>query len=190
MAPLRLFEAPFFISFSMHLHVGGIIMPVTRTIAKRTGMAAAAAALAAAGFGLSALLSPPAAAIPAAQKSCAFTALSNVPANGWRHVTGSAVTVKNGASGRYVVVNFNADAGVTANAEIRLGYRIDAGAVITPGAQNFANHTQYWQTRHSMVVVYVAKGNHTIRPYWRISGGAGTSGVIHNRCLTAEAYTS
>jgi hypothetical protein len=165
-------------------------MPITSPLVKRTSMAAAAVGIAAAGFGVSAVLSAPAAAIPAAQKSCAFTVLNNVPANGWRVVTGSAVTVNNGAGGRYVVVNFNADAGVTANAEIRVGYRIDAGAILTPGAQNFANHTQYWQTRHSMVVMYVAKGNHTIRPYWRISGGAGTSGVIHSRCLTAEAYTS
>ena len=35
-------------------------MPITRTIAKRTGIAAAAAALAGDGFGLSALLKPPA----------------------------------------------------------------------------------------------------------------------------------
>jgi hypothetical protein len=41
-----------------------------------------------------------------------------------------------------------------------------------------------------MVVLNVPTGAHTIQPYWRISGGAGTSGVIYSRCLTAEAYTS
>jgi hypothetical protein len=146
--------------------------------------------MAAAGFGLSAVLAPAAQAIPAAQRACSFTLLSNVPANGWQPVTGSAVTIKNGTVARNVVVNFNADAGVTPAAEIRVGYRIDAGVIQTPGAQNFANHTEYWQTRHSMVVMAVPKGTHKIQPYWRISGGAGTSGVINSRCVTAEAYTS
>jgi hypothetical protein len=165
-------------------------MPITTSIAKRTGMVAAAAGMAAAGFGVAAALSSPAQAIPAAQRSCAFSVLSNVPASSWQAVTGSVVTINNGTVARNVVVNFNADAGVTSAAEIRVGYRIDAGAIQTPGAQNFANHTEYWQTRHSMVVMYVPSGTHKIQPYWRISGGAGTSGVIYSRCLTAEAYTS
>ncbi len=165
-------------------------MPISTSKAKRTAMVAAAAGMAAAGFGLSAVLAPAAQAIPAAQRACSFTLLNNVPANGWLPVTGSAVTIKNGTVARNVVVNFNADAGVTSAAEIRIGYRIDAGAIQTPGAQNFANHTQYWQTRHSMVVMAVPKGTHKIQPYWRISGGAGSSGVIHSRCVTAEAYTS
>lgn len=165
-------------------------MPAINQPMKRAAMTAAAAGLAAGGFGLSAALSSPAVAIPAAQRSCALNGMSNIPANGWRPVTGSVVTVNNGGAGRYVVVNFNADAGVTSAAEIRLGYSVDGGAVQTPGAQNFANHTEYWQTRHSMVVMYVGAGAHKIQPYWRISGGAGTSGVIAARCLTAEAYTS
>ena len=145
-------------------------------------------AVAAAG-GVSASMMTSAEALPTAQKSCAFDAAGNTAVNGWRPVN-SAVRINNGTVGRYVVVNFNADAGVDTLAEIRLGYRVDAGAVQTPGAQNFANHTEYWQTRHSMVVMYVPAGVHTIRPYWRISGAAGKNGVIAARCLTAEAYTS
>jgi hypothetical protein len=165
-------------------------MSVITSPVKRIAMVCGAAGMAAAGFGLSAVLSSPAQAIPTSQRSCAFTVLSNVPVNGWRPVTSSAVTINNGASARNVVVNFNADAGVSANAEIRLGYSVDGGAVQTPGAQNFANYTQYWQTRHSMVVIYIGPGVHTVRPYWRISGAGGTSGVISSRCLTAESYTS
>jgi hypothetical protein len=127
-------------------------------------------------------------AIPASAKSCVINVQNNTPAQGWKP-TGSAVTVNNGGATRYVVVHFNADAGVTPNAEIRVGYRVDSGAIQTPGAQNFANHTQYWQTRHGMAVLRVPAGVHRIQPYWRISGGAGTSGVLHGRCLTAEAYT-
>jgi hypothetical protein len=165
-------------------------MSVTTSPVKRIAMVCGAAGMAAAGFGISAALSSPAQAIPASQRSCAFTVLNNVPANGWRPVTSSAVTINNRGSGRNVVVNFNADAGVSANAEIRVGYSVDGGPVQTPGAQNFANYTQYWQTRHSMVVMYIRPGTHSVQPYWRISGGAGTNGVISSRCLTAEAYTS
>jgi hypothetical protein len=141
-----------------------------------------------AGVGATTALSGPATAIASYEKHCAFDVASNTAVNGWRPVN-SAVRVSNNV-GRYVVVNFNADAGVDTLAEIRLGYRIDAGAVQTPGAQNFANHTEYWQTRHSMVVMYVPAGVHTIRPYWRISGAAGKNGIIAARCLTAESYTS
>ncbi|MFC7595768.1 hypothetical protein ACFQU3_10655 [Terrabacter sp. GCM10028922] len=163
---------------------------VLSTMSRTRKRALAAGAVVLAGAGISATMMTPAAqAIPIPQKSCAFDAASNTPANGWRPVN-SAVTINNGAVGRYVVVNFNADAGVSTLAEIRLGYRVDLGGVQTPGAQNFANHTEYWQTRHSMVVMYVPAGVHTIRPYWRISGALGKTGVIAARCLTAEAYTS
>ena len=141
-----------------------------------------------AGVGATTALSGPAKAIASYEKHCAFDVAGNTAVNGWRPVN-SAVRVSNNV-GRYVVVNFNADAGVDSLAEIRLGYRIDAGSVQTPGAQNFANHTEYWQTRHSMVVMWVPAGVHQIRPYWRISGAAGKNGVIASRCLTAESYTS
>jgi hypothetical protein len=94
----------------------------------------------------------------------------------------SVVTINNGATSRPVVVTLNADAGVDMLAEIRVGYSVDGGAVQTPGAQNFANHTEYWQTRHSMVVMLIPSGVHSIRPYWRISGAAGKNGR-HRRSL-------
>jgi len=156
---------------------------------KRAAVISAVTALVA-GVGVTYGMMSDAEAIPPAKKSCAFNALENSAANGWRAVSGSWVTVNNGASGRYVVVNFNADAGVDSSAEIRVGYRMDSGSVQTPGAQNFANHTEFWQTRHSMVVMWVPSGTHAIQPYWRISGATGKNGVIASRCLTAEAYTS
>ncbi len=155
----------------------------------RAAVISAAVALAA-GVGVTAAVTSPADAIPASSRACALTLLSNTAASGWQPVTSSVVTINNGTAARYVVVNFNADAGVDTAAEIRLGYRVDGGSVVTPGAQNFASHTEYWQTRHNMVVMYVPAGTHTIQPYWRISGATGKNGVIHSRCLTAEAYTS
>ena len=140
-----------------------------------------------AGVGATTALGGAAQAIPLYEKSCKFDVASNTALNGWRPVNSSVRVVNN--VGRYVVVNFNADAGVDTLAEIRLGYRVDAGPIQTVGAQNFANHTEYWQTRHSMTVLAVPAGTHTIRPYWRISGAAGKNGIIAARCLTAEAYT-
>ena len=157
---------------------------------RRTATIVAATSLIAGGAGLSAVLAAPAQALPAAQQSCAFSVLSNTSTSGWQPVTGSSVTVNNGGGGRYVVVNLNADAGVDPGAEIRVGYSTDGGPVQTPGAQNFANNTEFWQTRHSMVVMYVPAGSHHIQPYWRISGSTGKNGVIGSRCLTAEASTS
>lgn len=157
------------------------------SIARKPSTIIAAAAMAVGG---SALMASSAQAIPFSQQACAYDVLSNTAVNGWQPVRGSAVTVNNGSVGRYVVVNLNADAGVDSGAEIRVGYAVDGGAVQTPGAQNFANHTEFWQTRHSMVVMYVPSGVHQIQPYWRVSGVAGKNGIIHTRCLTAEASTS
>ena len=155
---------------------------------RRITAAALMAVSAITAVGMTTALSGPAQAIPYYEKACAFDVASNTAVNGWRPVN-SAVTVVNNA-GRFVVVNFNADAGVNSLAEIRLAYRVDSGPLQIVGAQNFANHTEYWQTRHSMVVLYVPAGTHRIRPYWRISGAPGKSGVIAARCLTAESYTS
>jgi hypothetical protein len=160
----------------------------TNFLKRRITAVSLVAVSALAGVGATTALGGAAQAVPAAQKHCAFDVAGNTAVNGWRPVN-SAVRVTNNV-GRFVVVNFNADAGVDTLAEIRLGYRVDAGPVQTRGAQNFANHTEYWQTRHSMVVMYVPAGTHTIRPYWRISGAAGKNGIIAARCLTAEAYTS
>jgi hypothetical protein len=166
--------------------MSSILSTMSRTKKRVLSSAVCLAAL----VGVSATMATPAAqAIPVPQRSCAFDVAGNTAVNGWRPVN-SVVTVNNGLTSRPVVVNLNADAGVDTLAEIRVGYRVDAGPVQTPGAQNFANHTEYWQTRHSMVVILIPSGVHTIRPYWRISGAVGKNGVIGARCLTAEAYTS
>jgi hypothetical protein len=164
-------------------------MSISLTRRRKTAIAAVAVSVLA-GVGVTTALSSPAQAIPYYEKSCAFDVQGNTAVNGWRPVNYSAVTVSNGAVARWVVVNFNADAGVASLAEIRVGYRVDAGPIQIRGAQNFANHTEYWQTRHSMVLIPVPAGVHRIQPYWRISGAAGKNGVIAARCLTAEAYTS
>lgn len=139
--------------------------------------------------GVLAIAGPNAQAIPQAQKSCSLDFRSHT-VGGWTWA-GSSVVVKNGRTPRYVVVNFNADTNVDTGAEIRIGYRIDLGSITTPGAEHFASeHTPRQQMRHSMVVLLVRAGQHTIRPYWRVVGPAGKHGYLDNRCLTAETTTS
>lgn len=160
--------------------------PIRRT--KAVTIAATLSALAT--LGAVAIAGSNAQAIPQAQKSCSLDFRSHTVGKGWIWA-GSSVVVKNGSTSRYVVVNFNADANVDTDAEIRIGYRIDAGAVTTAGAEHFASeHTPRQQMRHSMVVLLVRAGQHTIRPYWSVVGTAGRHGYIDNRCLTAESATS
>ncbi|MER7072760.1 hypothetical protein [Terrabacter sp. NPDC000476] len=162
---------------------------LSSTMSRTKKRAIGAGAVLAVAAGVSATMLAPAQAIPGVQKACAFDVSTNTAVNGWRPVN-SVVSVNDGPTSRYILVNFNADAGVDTLAEIRVGYSIDGGPVQIFGAQNFANHTEYWQTRHNMVVMVVPSGTHTIRPYWRISGSVGKNGVMGARCLTAEAYTS
>jgi hypothetical protein len=134
-------------------------------------------------------------AIPASQRSCSVTPnnynnLQTISsAQGWQPVAGIIVQFHRGLSPNYPILQFSADAGVDADSEIRLGYSIDGGPVQFFGPQNFANHTQYWQTRYNLSVVPIGYGDHSIRPFWKINGSAGKKGVLDDRCLTLEQGT-
>lgn len=140
-------------------------------------------------------------AITATQRSCSVdgtgganvistTAGGGIPAMGdFAPIAGMSVKVNNGTSARNVILQFSADAGVDVDAEIRLGYSIDGGPIKFFGPQNLANHTQYWETRNNMSVAPIAAGTHTIKAYWRVSGAAGKTAIMDDRCLTAEKST-
>ena len=134
-------------------------------------------------------------AVPASQRSCSVTPndygnLNTIQASdGWQPVAGISVTVNNGTTAKNVILQFAADAGVDDKAEIRLGYSVDGGPVEHFGPQNFANHTQYWETRYNLSVATIGAGVHTIVPFWRISGIPSAQGVMDDRCLTAERVT-
>jgi hypothetical protein len=154
------------------------------------------AALLAAGALLGSLASyaafaPSAEAIPGAQEKCAFGLKSITAAAGWQPL-GLAVTVDNGSISRKVVAQISADMGVSEHAEIRIGYRVDSGAIREKyyGPGNLANHTEYWQTRNALAVLPLGAGKHTITPYWRISGSPDKAGWFEGGCFTAEARTS
>lgn len=134
-------------------------------------------------------------AIPAAARSCSVdgtggaNVISTIAPAGFSPIAGMSVTVNNGLSARNVVLQFSADAGVDVGAEIRLGYSIDGGPVTFFGPQNLANHTEYWETRNNLSVAPIGAGIHTIKAYWRVSGVAGKTAIMDDRCLTAEKST-
>lgn len=154
-----------------------------------------AAALLAAGALLSgaasyAIFAPTAQAIPGAQEKCAFGLKEITSADGWQPL-GLAVTIDNGKTARKVVTHLSADMGVSEQAEIRVGYKVDNGPVRekTYGPGNLANHTDFWQTRNAMAVISLTKGKHTVTPYWRISGSAGKGGAYEGGCFVVEGQT-
>ena len=157
--------------------------------AKRVGALVAASALLT-GAGTYALFSGTAEAIPAAQEKCAFGLKTIKVADGWQPL-GLGVTIDNGDGSRTVVAQLAADMGVVADAEIRVGYSIDGGAVQEKvyGPGNLANHSEFWETRSTIAVIPLKAGRHKVEPQWRISGGAGTSGAFENGCFTVEGRT-
>jgi hypothetical protein len=153
------------------------------------GAIAAAAALLS-GAGTYALFAGTAEAIPGAQEKCAFTLQTITVADGWQPLN-LGVTIHNGDASRKVVAQLAADMGVVSQAEIRVGYSIDGGAVQEKvyGPGNLANHSEFWETRSTLAVIPLKAGRHKVEPYWRISGGAGTSGAFENGCFTVEGRT-
>ena len=137
------------------------------------------------------VLAGPAEATPAPQSRCAFGLRTLTVADGWQPL-GLGVSIANGTSSRRVVAQLAADMGVVPNAEVRIGYSIDGGPVQEKvfGPGNFANHSEFWETRSTIAVIPMASGTHTVTPHWRISGGAGTSAAFEGGCFTVEGRTS
>ena len=155
---------------------------------KRTALTLSVAALA--GAGLTAMVGGSAEAIPVPQKHCNFNYQTIKAEDGWKPL-GMGVTIRNGDTPRKVVAQLAADIGVETLAEVRVGYQVDGGPVQERvfGPANLANHTEYWQTRSTIAVIPVGKGQHTIAPYWRISGSTGKQGYFQRGCFTVEGRT-
>ena len=130
-------------------------------------------------------------AVPVIARSCASNVVSTLSQNGWTSM-GLVATVKNGAQSRQVIAQLSSDAGVDPNAELRVGYSVDGGTIREGafGPANFANHTDFWETRTTMAVIPVSAGTHTVQAYWRVSGATGANGVVASRCFTVESRTS
>lgn len=130
-------------------------------------------------------------AIPNPQETCALSQISIDVSQGFQFINGTAVTINNGDTGRRVLAQFSADTGVTDDAEVRIGYQVDNGPVQEGlwGPANLANHQDFFEARTVIAIIPVGPGTHTIRPFWRVSGSAGNSAVMDNRCFTVEGRT-
>jgi hypothetical protein len=142
------------------------------------------------GVGTVAVFGGTAEAVPAAQSRCSFDFKTINVSDGWQPL-GLGVTINNGHKPRHVIAQLATDMGVVTNAEVRVGYSIDGGAVQEKvfGPGNLANHQEFWETKSTLALIPLSRGTHTVAPYWRISGGAGTSGAFENGCFTVEGRT-
>lgn len=95
-----------------------------------------------------------------------------------------AMTVNNTTSAaKKAFIQFSADAGIDATAELRLTFGIDNGPTLYSGPQNLANHAEYYQARSTVAVLSIPPGVHTIRPYVFVQGAPGLSGYVDDRCM-------
>ena len=153
---------------------------------------AAAGILAAGAAATASVLAPSAAlAIPAPQKACGSPGLTLTGGTGPYHSMGLSVTVNDGTSSRNIVAFTSLDGNVSPNAEMRLSWSVDGGAVsdYTFGPGNIAENQQFDGTRTVMDVIRLGPGTHTLTPEVRLSGASTTSGIVDRLCVVAEAFT-
>ena len=100
-------------------------------------------------------------------------------------LTDVGITVNNTTSAnKTAYIQLSADAGVGTASEMRMTFSVDGAAGTYYGPQNFANHTEFWQTRSTTAMISVPPGVHQIVPQFFVQGPAGASGVIDDRCMT------
>jgi hypothetical protein len=161
-------------------------------ISRSITLLAAAGMLAAGSAAAVSVLAPSAAsAIPAPQKACGAPFLTLSGGTGPYHSTGLSVTVNDGTSSRNIVAFASLDGNVSPNAEMRLSWSVDGGAVsdYAFGPGNIAENQQFDGTRTVMDVIRLGPGTHTLTPEVRLSGGSTTSGIVDRLCVVAEANT-
>lgn len=170
--------------------------PTSHTPARRRAKAAILAAAAATAVALAvaavSVLAPSAAsAIPTPQKACGSPGLTLSGGTGPYHSMGLSVTINDGTSTRNIVAFTSLDGNVSPNAEMRLSWSVDGGAVsdYAFGPGNIAENQQFDGTRTVMDVIRLGPGTHTLTPEVRLSGGSTTSGIVDRLCVVAEAFT-
>lgn len=169
--------------------------PTSHTPARRRAkaaiLAAAATAVALAVAAVSVLAPSAASAIPTPQKACGSPGLTLSGGTGPYHSMGLSVTINDGTSTRNIVAFTSLDGNVSPNAEMRLSWSVDGGAVsdYAFGPGNIAENQQFDGTRTVMDVIRLGPGTHTLTPEVRLSGGSTTSGIVDRLCVVAEAFT-
>jgi hypothetical protein len=124
--------------------------------------------------------------------TCAGGSVSTTASNVGQPMPGLSITVNNGSAARSAVVAVSANMGVDVDAETRLAYSVDGGPAQENlfGPANLANHQEYYEGRAATAVIPLGPGSHTITAYWRVSGAAGKTSTMDERCLTAESVAA
>jgi hypothetical protein len=129
----------------------------------------------------------------AGQKTTSRCSVTGPGGNVLQHTVGQpAVTLSdvgisvNNTSGatKTAIIHLSADGGVDANAEMRMTFSVDGGSGAYLGPQNFANHTDFWQTRSTIAMIPVPPGVHLIEPQFFVQGATGATSFIDDRCMT------
>ncbi|MER6799962.1 hypothetical protein, partial [Amycolatopsis mediterranei] len=132
----------------------------------------------------------PASALPVGQATCDFSNLTLSPAVGWFPLTSSRSVTPGIETEAKITVT--ADVAVSAGAEVRLGWSINNNAPVESffGPANFANHTEFAETRDTFGLVFVGAGTTTVQPFVRVNGPAAARAGLLNKCFAVEARTS
>lgn len=111
--------------------------------------------------------------------------ISVLAEDGWKPINGLVKTLNNtGSVAKNAFVTLSADAGISADAELRVGFSVDGATPAFGGPQNFANQAQYWETRSTSAIVSIPPGSHTLQAMMYVSGAAGKQGIVDDRCMT------
>jgi hypothetical protein len=124
--------------------------------------------------------------------TCAGGSVSTTASNVGQPMPGLSITVNNGSAARSALVAVSANTGVDVDAETRVAYSVDGGPAQENlfGPANLADHQEYYEGRAAIAVIPLGPGSHTIAAYWRVSGAAGKTSTMDERCLTAESVAA
>jgi hypothetical protein len=124
-----------------------------------------------------------------AARDCDFSADSYTPSAAFTPDPDIFLTISNGSSPKNVIIQYSAEAAVSAaGGRLDLRWSIDGAAPIITGPEFYTGDTAF-STRTHMSVVTIPGGTHTVRPFFRYQGPAGSSGTIFFRCATLEGRT-
>ena len=137
------------------------------------------------GVGLALSMASAAQAVPANQARCAFDTQTITASASAVPVPGLGLTAKIGSADSTTVVQLSANMHVDPAAEVRISYSIDGGSALENrfGPANL-DHQEFAEARTLIAVIPLPAGTHSIVPFWRVSGAAGTGAAVGSRCAT------
>jgi hypothetical protein len=123
----------------------------------------------------------------ASEAVCVPGTLTLVPSTTYTPFADPLFGESNGAEPAMLAVT--ADIGVDSGAEVRLAWALNGQPpkeAAFGGPANFANHTEFMETRTSWTAFGVSSAT-KVQPFVRLSGPPGTTATLIHRCFMVEA---